>query len=234
MSTADTLFAALDHPTKRARRQAAEALGELGARDAEVHARLLGELGKGDLARRWTVAYALFLGGDRSERLWPVLVEAIGSDDGDLRWAASRLLVALEVPDLTDRLLAALAAGPAEQRKMSLYCLREHGERAARVDAAVTAALDDAEAGIRLAAMSSLVVVACDTEAAARAVLRRLGDHDAGVRRAAAAALGRLASQDPDVRTALAAAAGAQDEALARAARGALERLTRSRGSGPG
>jgi HEAT repeat protein len=186
---------------------------------------LAGELAIGPLARRWTVAYALFLAGDRSERLWPVLLESIGSDDGDLRWAASRLLVALEMPDLTDRLLAALVAGSVEQRKMALYCLREHGERAERTDLAVTAALDDADAGIRLAAMSSLVVIARDTEAAAVAILRRLHDGEAGVRRAAAAALGRLGSRRLEVRAALEAAAASEDDALARAARGALERL---------
>src|SRR5262245_59106725 len=111
MSAADTLFAALDHPTKLARRQAAEALGELGRGDPEIRDRLVTELATGPLERRWSVAYALFLAGERSERLWPVLLESIASSDGDLRWAASRLVVALEVPDLTARLLGALAGG---------------------------------------------------------------------------------------------------------------------------
>jgi HEAT repeat protein len=225
MSDLETLVGALDHPTKRARRQAAEALGEAGARDPGVHARLVTELEVGDAARRWTVAYALFLAGDRSERLWPVLCAALGSDDGDLRWAASRLVVALELPDLTERLLRALDSGPAEQRKMALYCLRERGERSAPVDAAVTGALEDADSGIRLAAMSALVVVASEPELAARALQRRLHDREAGVRRAAAAALGRLGVRTPDVLGALGDAAQAEDEALARAARGALDRL---------
>jgi HEAT repeat protein len=227
VSDVDTLIRALGHPTKRARRQAAEALGEAGSRDAAIRARLEAELAVGDPERRWTVAYALFLAGDRSERLWPVLSQALGSDDGDLRWAASRLVVALDLPDLTERLLAALAAGPVEQRKMALYCLREHGERTAAVDAAVVAALADPESGIRLAAMSALVVVAAEREAAARALVHRLQDRDPGVRRAAAAALGRLGMATPDVTRALEAAAEAGDEPLERAARGALERLAR-------
>lgn len=225
MSDLDVLVRALDHPTKVARRQAAEALGEAGIRDPAVRARLLSELQVGDAARRWTVAYALFLAGDRSERLWPVLCDALGSDDGDLRWAASRLVVALEVADLTERLLAALGEGPPAQRKMALYCLRERGERSRAIDAAVTAALEDADSGIRLAAMSALVVVAGESAAAARALQRRLHDRDAGVRRAAAAALGRLGVRTPDVLAALGEAAQAGDDALARAARGALERL---------
>lgn len=233
MSAADTLLAALDHPTKLARRQAAEALGELGRGDAGIRSPLGAELSGGPLERRWSVAYALFLAGERSERLWPVLSEAIGSSDGDLRWAASRLVVALEVPDLTARLLAAVAGGGAEQRKMALYCLREHGERGGHIDAAVIAALDDADAAIRLAAISSLSVTAHDGDAAARAILRRLDDADAGVRRAAAAALGRLQPGRPDVLAALGVAAASEDEALARAARGALERLARARTSAP-
>jgi HEAT repeat protein len=229
MSTSDTLLAALDHPTKLARRQAAEALGELGTRDPGIRSRLVAELSAGTLERRWSVAYALFLAGERSERLWPVLLEAIGSSDGDLRWAASRLVVALDVPDLTARLLAALAGGGAEQRKMALYCLREHGERGGHIDAAVIAALDDPDAAIRLAAMSSLVVTARDGDAAAQAILRRLSDADPGVRRAAAASLGRMPPGRPDVLAALEVAAASDDEALARAARGALERLARTR-----
>jgi len=226
MSDVDVLMAALDHPTKLARRSAAEALGDRGTRDAAVRGRLLAELQVGDAGRRWTVAYALFLAGDRSARLWPALRDALGSDDGDLRWAAARLVVALDVPDLTERLVDTLAAGPAEQRKMALYCLREHGERSDRIDAAVTARLEDADAAVRLAAMSALVVVARDAAVAARALERRLYDRDAGVRRAAAAALGRLGMTSPDVIGALTEAAGSDDEALARAARGALARLT--------
>jgi HEAT repeat protein len=225
MSDLDVLVRGLDHPTKLARRQAAEALGEAGARDPVVRARLLAELEVGHPARRWTVAYALFLAGERSERLWPVLRDALGSDDGDLRWAASRLVVALEVPDLTERLLAALGSGPPERRKMALYCLRERGERSAGIDAAVTAALEDADSAIRLAAMSALVMVAGEPEPAARALQRRLHDRDAGVRRAAAAALGRLGVRTPEVLASLDEAAHADDEALARAARGALDRL---------
>ena len=234
MTTAETLLAALDHPTKLARRQAAEALGELGSRDPAIRGRLLEELAAGTLERRWSVAYALFLAGERSGRLWPVLLEAIGSSDGDLRWAASRLVVALELPDLTARLLAALTGSRAEQRKMALYCLREHGERGEQIDAALTAALEDPDAAVRLAAMSSLVVTARDGDAAAQAILRRLSDADAGVCRAAAAALGRLPPARPDVLAALDVAAASEDEALARAARGALERLARARTSAPG
>lgn len=225
MTDVETLLAALDHPAKLARRQAAEALGEAGSRDPAVRARLEAELGSGALARRWTVAYALFLAGERSARLWPVLLDAMGSDDGDLRWAASRLVVALEVPDLTARLLGAVASGPPEQRKMALYCLRERGERSGEIDRAVAGSLAGDDVGVRLAAMSALAAVAVDTGAAAAALIDRLTDGDAGVRRAAAAALGRLGLASSVVLRALEQAAGADDDALGRAARGALGRL---------
>jgi HEAT repeat protein len=171
------------------------------------------------------VAYALFLAGERSEYLWPVLSESLGSDDGDLRWAASRLVVALDLPDLTARLLATVRSGGPEQRKMALYCLRERRERSAEAEAGVLAALEDADSPVRLAAMSALAVLACDPVRAARTVERRLHDRDPGVRRAAAATLGRIGATVPEVVTSLRDAAESEDAALARAARAALRHL---------
>jgi HEAT repeat protein len=224
VSDVDRLLRALDEPTKRAQRAAAEALGHAGSTDPGLRTRLAGELDRGSATRQWLVAYALFLAGDRSEHLWPVLVASLASDDGDLRWAAARLLVALELPDLTERLIAAVAAGGAEQRKMALYCLRERGERTPGTEAAVVTAVGDPNAGVRLAAIST-ATVAVSPAAAARAVAARLQDADVGVRRAAAATLGRIGVAAPDVVAALERAAQGTDDALARAARGALARL---------
>jgi HEAT repeat protein len=225
MTEVERLVAALDHPTKLARRQAAEALGVAGVEDPAVRARLVAELGVGAATRRWTVAYALFLAGERSECLWPVLSESLGSDDGDLRWAASRLVVALDLPDLTERLLATLRSGGHAQRKMALYCLRERGERSAAAEAGVLVALEDPESPVRLAAMSALAALARDPVRAARTVERRLHDRDPGVRRAAAATLGRFGAALPEVVMSLREAAESEDAALARAARMALRHL---------
>jgi HEAT repeat protein len=224
MSTMDSLLRALDAPTKAEQRAAAQALGMAGRRDAALVERLRAELGRGTPLRRWLVAYALFLTGDRSERLWPALATALGSDDGDLRWAAARLLVALEVPDLSARLVAAVGTGAAAARKMALYCLRERRERGTRIEHAIVVALGDGDRGVRLAAMAA-AVAAVEPVRAAAAVAARLDDGDAGVRRAAAATLGQIGVAAPAVVAALERAARGSDEALARAARGALERM---------
>jgi len=226
MSEVDRLLEGLDDPAKRTRRQAAEALGRLAAADGALRARLAAALADGDPPRRYAVAYALFVAGDRTERLWAALSEALGSGDGDLRWAAARLVIALEFDEATSRLLDEVASRNAERRKMALYCLRERRARGDAVEGAVAAALADPEPGVRLAGMSALAALARDPADAADAIARLVDDREPGVRRAAAATLGKVGVATPIVRAALARAAATTDEALARAARGALERLS--------
>jgi len=225
MTETERLLRALDEPTKRARRQAAEALGQLAASDASIRDGLVSELAVGTPQRRWTVAYTLFLAGDRSEHLWPSLLAGLGADDGDLRWATARLIVHLDVDDLGRRFVDAAATGPREQRKMALYCLRERGVRTPEIEQCVLRALEDGEPGVRLAALSSLAALFVDAIRAGERMAMLLEDPDAGVRRAAAAALGKLGTVGPAVSDALAAAARGTDTALARAARTALDRL---------
>jgi hypothetical protein len=225
MTETDRLLRALDEPTKRARRQAAEALGHLAASDVRIRDRLVSELAAGPPARLWTVAYALYLAGDRSERLWPVLLGGLGADDGDLRWATARLIVHLDIDDLDRRFVDAAATGPREQRKMALYCLRERGVRTPEIEQCALRALVDAEPGVRLAALSTLAALFVDASRAGERMATLLEDPDAGVRRAAAAALGKLGAVGPAVAEALATAARGADPALARAARTALDRL---------
>lgn len=225
MSDVDRLLRALDDPKKRVRREAAEALGRHATTDAALRARLAAELTADDPRRRWIVAYALYLAGDRSARLWPALLEALGSDDGDLRWATARLVIHLELDDLDRRFMDAAASGSSEQRKMALYCLRERALRRPEVEQCALRALSAAEPGVRLAALSALTAVFVDARRAAEHMAALLEDPDAGVRRATAASLGKLGVVPTAVAAALAAAARGTDGALARAARTALDRL---------
>jgi HEAT repeat protein len=225
MSEIDRLLGALGDPKKRVRRQAAEALALHATDDAALRARLAAELSTADPQRRWIAAYTLYLAGDRSERLWPAFLAALGSDDGDLRWATARLAIHLDLEDLDRRFMAAAAGGPGEQRKMALYCLRDRAVRSPEIEACARGALAAGEAGVRLAALSALAAVCVDAGRAAESMAALLGDPDAGVRRAAAASLGKLGVVPPAVADALAAAACGADEALARAARSALDRL---------
>jgi HEAT repeat protein len=217
---------ALGAPTKAVQRGAAETLAALARAGQAVDDVLAGALVDGAPRRRWGAAYAWSRLGSVPPACLPVLLEALGSDDGDLRWASAAILRGLgDLPELVPALRGLLASPSPLQRKMALYCLRDLNACRSGLDAEMRGALDDPDAAVRLAAMSALASLAEDRAAAARALLMRLEDADAGVRRAAAAALGRLGAIDPDVTNALRRALVTGDAGLARAAAGALAAL---------
>jgi HEAT repeat protein len=164
------------------------------------------------------------------------LCEAMSDDDGDIRWAATGLMVQLgrkNLAPISARLLK-LAADPASRhnaRKMALYCLRDLGITGPDLLAVVERAVHDSDVHVRLAGLAVLSQLRDAPEAAARIMLGCLkSDPDAGVRRAAASALGNIQRATADATAALAAAAADRcDESLARAARGALDRLGKDR-----
>jgi HEAT repeat protein len=218
----------LGAPTKRVQRPAAEALAAEARRDPALRGRIAACLRSPDARRRWGAAYALAQLEPAPLDAVPVLVEALGVDDGDLRWASARLLTsaATHRPEIRPMLAGLLGSSSWRQRKMALYCLRDLGPSDAAVTpAALERALDDPEPAVRLAALATVAVLRAGDPDAAAAVVARLEDPDVGVRRAAAAALGRLGAGTTPVRGALAHAATSPDAALARAAAAALSRL---------
>jgi HEAT repeat protein len=218
----DVVWEALAAPGKAEQRGAAETLAAL-ARAGNAGALLDQALADTVPRRRWAATYARALLGPLPPACLPILLEALGDDDGDLRWASAAILRAqVELSELPVALRGLLGSRNPLQRKMALYCLRDLAVPDASMEPALTAALDDAETGVRLAAMSALAALATDRGAAAAALVRRLDDPDAGVRRAAAAAVGRLRVGDVATRAALERASAADDPALARAARRAL------------
>jgi len=187
---------------------------------------------------RWAGAFALGQIGagafamECADALW----EAMSDDDGDVRWAATDLMVRLgreNLQQIRARLLK-FAADPdtdRNARKMALYCIRDLRIAGPELFAVVERAVHDSNVHVRLAALAVLSRMRDAPEAAARIMLGCLkSDPDAGVRRAAASALGNIQSPTEDAMTALAsAAADRSDESLARAARGALDRLEKDR-----
>ncbi|MCW5892420.1 MAG: hypothetical protein KIT14_18010 [bacterium] len=207
-------------------RRAGEVLAALAAGDADLVARLEAALADASLRRRWGAAWTLGRLGPPPSACLPVLVEAMAEADGDLRWAAATLVVAMHgTPGLEERLHALVSDGNASQRKMALYCLRDLAAPSARLDGLAAAALGDVEPGVRLAAMALGARCAAHRRAMAAHLAARLADADAGVRRAAAAVLGRFGERTPAVETALAQAAAGDDAALARVAAAALTAL---------
>lgn len=225
-ATLEALAACLGDVRKIIQRRAAETFAALSAHDANVRAVLLRTL-QSDLARqRWGAAYALSLLGDPPPVALPTLLEALGSDDGDVRWAAGNILARRRGDAaLVDALEQLLSAGNAAQRKMAAYCLRDLDARLPAVERALLATLHDPDTNVRLAAISCVARVAIDRTAAARRLTELLDDSDVSVRRVTAAVLGLLGDRSETVRAALETASQSADASLARAAMRSLRLL---------
>jgi HEAT repeat protein len=219
------LVGCLGDGKKVVQRRAAEALAALEAAGTPVRAAIEPLLAAPALRTRFGAAYALSRLGPTPASCVPVLLDALGTDDGDLRWAAATILLPFGSGTLDEPLRDLLRNGNAAQRKMALYCLRDVEPPPTDVETELLAALADPEAAVRLAAMAALARLGRDRAAVSRALARLVDDADVGVRRAAAATVGRIGVADPEVRAALTRAAGGDDAPLARAATAALTRL---------
>jgi HEAT repeat protein len=242
------LLEALGHERKAVQRTAAEALALWSRSTPDLADGLRALVRSGSLRHRFGAAFALAKLGPDPETL-PVLLEALGEADGDLRWAAATLVVDLvrRRPELRERLLELARDGTAAQRKMSIYCLRDlepgtptalRGYRAGEGEpfaAILLANLNHDDPGVRLAALAALGKGFPAREAALRAVLRACReDPDPGVRRAAVSRLGDFpsAAEDDDARALLAEAGTSDDPALRRAAETVRRRSARAGGDG--
>jgi HEAT repeat protein len=228
--TVAAIAGCLGADSKTVRRRAADALAAVARYDPAIVAAIRPGLRSANHRIRFGTAYVLGAVGDEALTLDTVaaLCEALGSSDGDLRWAAAELMVRLgraHPKEIREELLALVTSANPAARKMALYCLRDLGVRGSGVLQAVAAAARDLDAHVRLAALALLSGSFAD-----QLMLERLGsDREVGVRRAAAVALGNL---PPGTALAIEAlrrvASQALDESLGRAARNSLERLTRS------
>ena len=216
----------LGHAAKAVQRAAAEAFAALGERGVAVREILLAALSSPEFGRRWGAAFALARLHAPADLLLPVLLETLGVEDGDLRWAAATIVIGLaDRVEVLEGLRRLLPSGNAAQRKMALYCLRDLDVRAAEVDAAIVRCLADEDRDVQLAAVSSLARLATDRSAAAEQLIRALDATEPGLRRAAAAGLGALGERSAPVLAALERARTSADASLARAAAGALRQL---------
>ncbi|MDO8434415.1 MAG: HEAT repeat domain-containing protein [Candidatus Binatus sp.] len=227
------LIACIGAERKLLQRRAIDALAATAnAGDCRVREALERTMVRGNRRARFGAAYALAqLGGDNlAIECAAALCEALGDDDGDIRWAASVLVVQLGRAyrdEVRARMISLAADGNPNARKMALYCIRDLGIAGADVLALLERAARDANVHIRLAALSVLAKIDDSSGDAAGIALKSLeSDPDAGVRRAAAVAIGHVRSSTSRTLPALRIAAASEtDPALARAAQGALNRL---------
>lgn len=113
--TAEALIENLASESKTVARHASGAIAVIGRSNSAVVARLLDLLDAPDAATRWTAAYALgLIDGALDLRAGPALMEALGSHDGDVRWAALRSDRQIGTP--IPRRCPGRTAGPASKR----------------------------------------------------------------------------------------------------------------------
>jgi hypothetical protein len=224
-SALDALDECLCDASKLVQRRAAESFAALVRRGLVGEERLRAKVSSGERRARWGAVYALSLIDRLTIDTLPILLEVMGSDDGDLRWAAADLAKRLAAVDrdvvataLTD---AARVGGAA--RKMALYCLRDLAVAAA-TDVAVDA-LDDPAIETRLAALAFLAAVHADAAVAAQRIAALVADADPRMQRAAAGTLGGLGIGDASVADALRRARSSSDPSLSRAALRSLRQL---------
>jgi HEAT repeat protein len=196
---------AMGDADKTVSRAACDALIALGSGLVEVGPLLRRTLlqptpGSDGAQRRWGAAFALAQLGPPGCELLPAAIEAMGSTDPDVRWAAARVLAATAaLHEEALRLLLDLVAdgATAPLRRTAVFALRQ---LAARPDiaAALIAATSDREVSVKRAALSALARSPHALDGAAprlQAILR--SDPDLGSRALAAICLGELGVADP-------------------------------------
>jgi HEAT repeat protein len=229
----EDLIRELGDAQKIVQRRAIDELVAIAASgDPAVVQKLRESVFSADRRVRWAAAYALAQIGAAAFAMdsADALCEAMADDDGDIRWAATNLMVRLGRENLEEigRRLLTLAVGEDRNaRKMALYCIRDLEIAGPELLAVIEIAVRDPDVHVRLAAVSVLSRIRDASGQAVKIMLECMKtDYDPGVRRAAASALGNIQNASADAKAALESAAiDAADESLARAARGALDRL---------
>lgn len=182
-------------------RTASDALVTIGSRAAEVDPLLRRAIRSDRPNARWAAAFARARLGPPTTGLLPPLVEAFGSESGDVRWRAARLMVEFDalLPEVRP-LLAGLAAVDtrASVRQMAVHCLRELATNAPEAAGALTAATQDDDARVRRAALAGLAALGQPAPAVGRHLLAAASeDPDPACRRIAVHALREVARRQP-------------------------------------
>jgi HEAT repeat protein len=189
------LAAALGDPDRAVARAASRVLAELGREHPSVALALRDAL-RGELPRqRIQAALTLARLEPPEPRSLPALVSALDVEDGDLRWAATRLLVEMGRGrgEVLPVLMSLAREGSQRARQMAFAGLRELAPDEPEVARTLLAATRDPDAGVRRSAVAALAAL----QEPPRGVLDRLTalaseDPDAASRQLAAAALARL------------------------------------------
>ncbi|MFQ5916594.1 MAG: HEAT repeat domain-containing protein [Candidatus Binatia bacterium] len=223
-----SLIGFLDHPDKAVVRPAVDSLITLGTRRPEIKESLDRLLHDPRRKKLWPIAYTLAQLSAPSSRCLDVLIEGLGSEDQDIRWATFLLLTRVGKKDkrIAPLLLDLLKTGTANQRRVAVYCLRDMGMGDETVLERVIQTLRDPDPLVRVAAVTSLKIRAEVGKDGLDLLLHLFSeDPDSRVRCSAAITLAQLGAPTERIRTALRDASTSMDPRLKKAASAAMKLL---------
>ena len=198
---ADALGEALGDPEKAVARAASDALVEIATRIGDVQSAVRKALRSEVPSRRWGAALTAARIDPPGPRLLPPLVEALGSADGDVRWAAARVIV--ETGRLHGEVLPLLLAlvrngERAIQRRMAIFALRELAPDRIEAAEALLDATRDTDLQVRRAAFTAMASLTDPLSGIPTRLLEAVHeDDDAASRRLAALSLGEIGRENP-------------------------------------
>jgi HEAT repeat protein len=200
------LIADLDHHDKPTIRAAVDALIPLAEQSPELRVSLHQRLTRPGRENSWSLAYILGQFPSPSDAVVRTLVDALDHREPDIRWAVALLLIriAKQDPHLINRLIDLSGAGTVNQKRMSLYCLRDLALSDVASLTALVNALNDNDPTVRVTAAICLKLRPDIPESVKMALLKiYVEDSDSRVRNAAAIVLANLGSPSEDFLIAL-------------------------------
>lgn len=223
------LFVQLGNTSKKIQREVCDILVELGRTNPEVVDGLARRLKDKDTRVRWTAAFALSRIRLKRPLPLPVLIENLGHQESDLRWAAAAAILELAKhhhKDVVSHMIGLTAEGNSVQRRMSLYCLRDLDTRESAAIESYMICLNDTDEMVRMASLSCIGSLSLTTSSIRSKVATvMVSDAQIKVRRHAAIICGQIGQRDPKVLDALEGQTRSKDDSLARASTISLSRL---------
>ena len=191
------LITTLDDPDKPTLRRAVDELIACAGDEPQIRDLLEHRLGEPEHRNDWPVAYILGHLPKPSGATIRTLMLALDHPEPDIRWACALLLmkIAGSEPAITSLLVDLCRGGTSNQKRMTLYSLRDMKLTDAASLQAMLAALSDNDSTVRVAAAISLKTRSGSEELVRTELLKTyLNDEASKVRSAAAMTLAQLGS----------------------------------------